>query len=203
MMQSESERLQTENVEAPSLCAIAQTTQTHKHQELQPERDDDIITTSLWRELRVQLKGESSMEKEVEVLSDKIEGELAVSVKKEDELQDGKKDFQRRKCDRFRIEVDINTPLRTGVYLLEEESKDPIWIDFRYERLPNICSRCGRLSHEMNECSYKAENPSSRRKFEPHLRADYQRPADPNRSIVDRRCALIPSTEATGENGGV
>ncbi|KAL9681362.1 hypothetical protein QQ045_013145 [Rhodiola kirilowii] len=65
-----------------------------------------------------------------------------------DELQDRKKDFQRRKCDRFRVEVDVNVSLRTSVYLMDEEDDEPIWIDFRYERLPNICFKCGTLNHE-------------------------------------------------------
>ncbi|KAL9690346.1 hypothetical protein QQ045_010744 [Rhodiola kirilowii] len=115
-----------------------------------------------------------------------------------DELQDRKKDFQRRKCDRFRIEVDVTVPLRTGVYLQEEDNREPTWIEFRYERLPNICSRCGRLNHEVKDCSFEVDDPVNKKKFGPHLRADYQKPEDPDRVIAQRRCALVGSMEAGG-----
>ncbi|KAL9659041.1 hypothetical protein QQ045_018606 [Rhodiola kirilowii] len=101
--------------------------------------------------------------------------ELASLVGKvvKDESQDRKKDLQRRTCDRFRVEVDVNSPIRAGVYLLEENN-EYIWIEFKYERLPIVCFRCGRLSHDQKQCSVDVEDPSNTRRFGPHLRADYQ-----------------------------
>ncbi|KAL9679901.1 hypothetical protein QQ045_017772 [Rhodiola kirilowii] len=103
-----------------------------------------------------------------------------------DELEDGKKDFQRRKWDRFRIEIDVNIPIRHGVYMLDEE-EDPLWIEFKYERLPNFCYRCGRLSHELEQCTYEVEDPSNRRKFGPQLRAEHKQCSGTNQEVLRKR----------------
>lgn len=52
---------------------------------------------------------------------------------------------------RYRIEIDINTPLVTG-FFLDRRGRKPTWVSLKYERLPTICFKCGVLSHETREC---------------------------------------------------
>ncbi|KAL9673737.1 hypothetical protein QQ045_029998 [Rhodiola kirilowii] len=98
--------------------------------------------------------------------------ELASRVIK-DEIQDRNKDPKRRKCPRFRIEIDVGKPILHGVYL-KDEGVDPVWIDYKYERLPIVCSKCGRLTHDSNSCDFEKDEPVNK-KYGTKLRADYQR----------------------------
>ncbi|KAL9664936.1 hypothetical protein QQ045_020345 [Rhodiola kirilowii] len=112
--------------------------------------------------------------------------ELASLVGKvvKDDLQDKKKDFQRRKCDCFRVEVD--------------ENNEYIWIEFKYERLPIICYRCGRLSHDQKQCRFDVEDPSNPKKIGLHLRADYQRSTEANQPNGSRRGVSGPKSDEEG-----
>ncbi|CAM9000682.1 unnamed protein product [Rhodiola kirilowii] len=96
--------------------------------------------------------------------------ELAGRVVK-DELQDNNKVVQRRRCDRFRIEIDVDKPIMRGVYL-KETNMEYTWIDFKYERLPNLCCKCGRMNHETGQCDYVQGEELTTRKFGPWLKAD-------------------------------
>ncbi|KAL9662322.1 hypothetical protein QQ045_027155 [Rhodiola kirilowii] len=73
-----------------------------------------------------------------------IPGELAELAGKvvKDESQDKDKDLKRRKWSRFRIELDVRKPILHGVFLADEGIK-PVWLDYKYERLPLVCHKCG------------------------------------------------------------
>ncbi|CAL5332799.1 unnamed protein product [Camellia sinensis] len=53
---------------------------------------------------------------------------------------------------RIRVALDIQKPLRRKVSLF---STDPLWVDFKYERLPIFCHFCGMLGHSERECDAK------------------------------------------------
>ena len=52
---------------------------------------------------------------------------------------------------RVRMELQIDKPLRRGGYIKNDEG-ERIWVDFRYERLPTFCFRCGILGHDEKHC---------------------------------------------------
>ncbi|KAK7816576.1 hypothetical protein CFP56_043919 [Quercus suber] len=52
---------------------------------------------------------------------------------------------------RVRVGVDITKPLCRGRKLAFRTGQDS-WVSFKYERLPNICHWCGKLTHMDREC---------------------------------------------------
>jgi hypothetical protein len=51
---------------------------------------------------------------------------------------------------RIRVSVDLTKPLKRGSKL-NFQGKE-IWVDYKYERLPNFCFACGRIGHQMRDC---------------------------------------------------
>ena len=56
------------------------------------------------------------------------------------------------KCLCVRVKIDVTKRLVRGKKI-SSEGGEPKWVNFRYERLPNFCYRCGLLSHSLKECS--------------------------------------------------
>ena len=52
---------------------------------------------------------------------------------------------------RYRVEVDISKPLCRGRKITLNNGSN-WWVSFKYERLPNICYWCGKLTHSDREC---------------------------------------------------
>ncbi|KAI7989409.1 Uncharacterized protein LOK49_LG13G02902 [Camellia lanceoleosa] len=55
---------------------------------------------------------------------------------------------------RIRVAINIHKPLRRGMKITLGQ-KDPVWVSFKYERLPNFCFACGILGHNQRECDLK------------------------------------------------
>lgn len=52
---------------------------------------------------------------------------------------------------RVRVEVDVTKPLCRALKIAINNT-DVAWIAFKYEKLPNFCYWCGRVSHSNKEC---------------------------------------------------
>ena len=52
---------------------------------------------------------------------------------------------------RVRVLIDITQPLCRGRVICLEDDKE-LWVSFKYERLPNLCYWCGRLTHNDRDC---------------------------------------------------
>lgn len=89
---------------------------------------------------------------------------------------------------KFKVEIDLLKPVVPG-WTLGQGSGTPLWIDFKYERLPNICFTCGRFDHERRLCPVLSAHMHSTRlrtvKFGLWLRAEHQ--------AVERLLAKKPS----------
>uniref|UniRef100_A0A803Q6P4 Zinc knuckle CX2CX4HX4C domain-containing protein n=1 Tax=Cannabis sativa TaxID=3483 RepID=A0A803Q6P4_CANSA len=48
---------------------------------------------------------------------------------------------------RFRATVDLSKPLFSGFFLRRPRLKD-LWVQYKYERLPKMCFKCGILTHD-------------------------------------------------------
>ncbi|KAF4388168.1 hypothetical protein G4B88_021864 [Cannabis sativa] len=52
---------------------------------------------------------------------------------------------------RFRATIDLNKPIFSGFFLRRQKLKD-LWIQYKYERLPKLCFKCGLLTHDQSIC---------------------------------------------------
>lgn len=53
---------------------------------------------------------------------------------------------------RIKIQVDITSPLKRGVFLKSVRAGNEKWITMTYEKLPDFCYGCGGLGHIIKEC---------------------------------------------------
>ncbi|KAF4373715.1 hypothetical protein G4B88_030058 [Cannabis sativa] len=52
---------------------------------------------------------------------------------------------------RFRATIELNKPIFSGFYLRRQRLPD-LWIQYKYERLPKLCFKCGILTHDQSTC---------------------------------------------------
>ena len=75
---------------------------------------------------------------------------------------------------RVRVRIDISVPLCRGRILSIEDDED-CWVEFKYERLPNICYWCGCLDHSDKDCerwiASEGTLASSDKEYGPWIRA--------------------------------
>ena len=84
-----------------------------------------------------------------------------------------------------RILIDISLPLCHGRVLSLEDGGE-VWVNFKYERLPNICYWCGCLTHNDRDCEVWINNDgmlkTGDQEYGPWLRAPFT--PNPKRSMV-------------------
>lgn len=61
---------------------------------------------------------------------------------------------------RVRVTIDISQPLCRGRVISLDSGKE-LWVSFKYERLPNLCYWCGRLTHDDRDCDLWVESEGS------------------------------------------
>ena len=59
---------------------------------------------------------------------------------------------------RVRVQMDVGQPLKRRMRI-EKRDCDWIWVEFRYERLPNFCFICGCLGHIDRKCKKLYDSP--------------------------------------------
>ncbi|KAK3040000.1 hypothetical protein RJ639_027190 [Escallonia herrerae] len=80
---------------------------------------------------------------------------------------------------RLRVKIDIEKPLPKG-FAMRKEGKEDAWIQFRYERLPDFCFRCGCLGHVRKWCNRDIDPTAEwnlagvTRPYSPWIRASYE-----------------------------
>ena len=99
--------------------------------------------TSFWVQVHDLPVRRSSLEVAMEIVS--VMGNVDVRMSKEG----GSNNFNFFKT---RVSVDITKPQCRGRKITMASGKEG-WVSFKYERLPNICYWCGRLTHGDRECS--------------------------------------------------
>ena len=86
---------------------------------------------------------------------------------------------------RVRVSIDISLPLCHGRVLSLEDGSD-VWVNFKYERLPNICYWCGCLTRSDRDCEVQINSDgtlkSRDQEYGPWLRAPFT--PNPKQSMV-------------------
>ena len=76
---------------------------------------------------------------------------------------------------RVQISIDLSLPLCRGRLISVGEGGKQVWISFKYERLPNLCYWCGRLTHDNRDYELWIDSEGTlkleQHEFEPQLRA--------------------------------
>ena len=76
---------------------------------------------------------------------------------------------------RVQAPIDLSLPLCRGRLVSIGEGGKQVWIAFKYERLPNLCYWCGRLTHDDRDCDLWIDSEGTlkpeQREFGPNLRA--------------------------------
>ncbi|KAK7832799.1 uncharacterized protein CFP56_026224 [Quercus suber] len=77
---------------------------------------------------------------------------------------------------RVRVELKVDNPLWSG-FFLDRQPQSDLWIHFKYERIADICYKCGRLGHLKARCSWvdhsgKQLNPKEPFGFGPWMKAE-------------------------------
>lgn len=85
----------------------------------------------LWLQIR-KLSLEVMTEEQVE----KLAGEVGKVSKPE-----GEDDLEKMRFAKVTVAIDVKRPLVRG--FLQRKTRQPIWIEFKYERLPTFCNSCG------------------------------------------------------------
>jgi hypothetical protein len=114
---------------------------------------------------------------------------------------------------RIRVSLDLRKPLKRGSKL-NFQGKE-IWVDFKYEWLPNFCFCCGRIGHQMRDCEDIEDHDEDRfsdleekqQAFGPWLRASPLPKAsyEVKKESCSSTCSksLFPSTSnSKGQNSG-
>ncbi|KAF4392061.1 hypothetical protein F8388_004390 [Cannabis sativa] len=77
--------------------------------------------------------------------------ELASKASPVHELPQGIEDAIGLSTLKFRATIDLNKPIYSGFFLRRQKLKD-LWIQYRYEKLPKLCFKCGLLTHDQSTC---------------------------------------------------
>ena len=76
---------------------------------------------------------------------------------------------------RIQALIDLSMPLCHGRLISVGGGGKQVWVAFKYERLPNLCYWCGRLTHDDRDCDLWIDSEGTltpeQREFGPHLRA--------------------------------
>ncbi|MBA0754491.1 hypothetical protein Gogos_021309, partial [Gossypium gossypioides] len=69
-------------------------------------------------------------------------------------------------CCRLRINLDVRKPLRRGIFV-SRININKTWVLFKYENLPIYCFECGRMGHEITDCTQKIPARKSKISIDP------------------------------------
>ncbi|KAL9683199.1 hypothetical protein QQ045_015016 [Rhodiola kirilowii] len=103
---------------------------------------------------------------------------------------------------RAKVRMQVDQPLLKGTYLFRPYNKAPIWITFRYEKLPNFYPYRGVLTHRKKSC-LKERRPTDPIYYKSSLKAEsglidnepqklIQREMSVNMGATVERMALVP-----------
>jgi hypothetical protein len=71
---------------------------------------------------------------------------------------------------KIKVAIDINKPILSGIHV-GNPTDGTNWIDYRYEKLPHMCFKCGMIGHTDNLCRNQALDLSTLATLGPWIRS--------------------------------
>ncbi|KAM7476675.1 hypothetical protein LguiB_023918 [Lonicera macranthoides] len=99
---------------------------------------------------------------------------------------------------RVKIEIDVREPLKRG-FKMNRQNSDPLWIPFRYERLPIFCYGCGRIGHEKETCKFPKPDSTMELIYGPWMKAIQIKSSGFFRETRKEEILTTSSTQLTGD----
>ncbi|KAL7224390.1 hypothetical protein ACSBR1_025780 [Camellia fascicularis] len=72
---------------------------------------------------------------------------------------------------RFRVKVDTHEPFPRGFWLKRSQGEADIWINFKCEKLSDICYDYGRVGHDKKICKFVSKEKNARSRYGLSIRA--------------------------------
>ncbi|GAU24560.1 hypothetical protein TSUD_149010 [Trifolium subterraneum] len=72
---------------------------------------------------------------------------------------------------KIKVAINVHQPIQTGI-LIGNHRDDTTWVDFRYEKLPQVCFKCGILGHSDRLCQNEAMNMEGSTPLGPWIRSN-------------------------------
>lgn len=90
---------------------------------------------------------------------------LSNAIGRFEEYDNGGRGFDWKESLQVRVTLDISKPLHRGINVKLEEPLGNCWTPIRYEKLPDLCSYCGRIGHSVKGCGsfYLADGSPSKK----------------------------------------
>ncbi|PNY00123.1 hypothetical protein L195_g023399 [Trifolium pratense] len=71
---------------------------------------------------------------------------------------------------KIKVAINVHKPILSGIHV-GNLTDGTCWIDYRYEKLPQICFKCGLIGHEANLCRKQALNTDTLAPLGPWIRS--------------------------------
>ena len=75
---------------------------------------------------------------------------------------------------RIRVGIPLEKPIHRGGWVTNPEG-DQVRVGFKYERLVGLCYQCGKLGHEMKDCSIQGSSQQAEKPYGDWLKAGFCR----------------------------
>ncbi|XP_023881250.1 uncharacterized protein LOC111993660 [Quercus suber] len=101
---------------------------------------------------------------------------------------------------RIKVDVQLDKPLRRGGFVSSPESGKH-WVYYKYERIPTLCFRCGRISHDVKHCSDTVVGHETETQYGDWMRAGWNSKWGPSRSRTTSSSGRTAIAEGTDGGG--
>jgi hypothetical protein len=75
---------------------------------------------------------------------------------------------------KIKVGINVHKPIPSGIHVANP-TDGTTWVDFRYERLPQMCFKCGLVGHADTSCRHRALETDTLAPLGPWITAQYGR----------------------------
>ncbi|XP_050280978.1 uncharacterized protein LOC126721931 [Quercus robur] len=100
----------------------------------------------------------------------------------------------------IRVDVHIKNPLQRGGYVSSPKGVNH-WVAFKYERLPTLCSMCGRIGHDIKHCLETTNGQEIEKQYGEWIRAGWNSKGEQSRTRITSSEAQTTTEMETGNVG--